>query len=233
MPEAVLNTTDRHGQPALHRKIMGVKIRHARTKAGLSPKEVGSALGISPELVSSIELGRHEASLPQLEVMAFLFNIPLAYFWSDEPIEEINWDFPTLEALALRRRIIGVLLRQARVEAGRSLEELAEQIGVQPGEVASYELGKIDIPIQQLETIATTLNLSLDYFIDEGIAAQRTNGRSVSLDEITQFSQLPPEVREFLLNPANLLYVNIAMRLSDMSAETLRGLAEGLLEVTY
>jgi hypothetical protein len=75
--------------------------------------------------------------------------------------------------------------------------------------------------------------LPLDYFVDEGIKADRLNGRTVTLDEITQFSQLSPEVREFLLNPANLLYVNIAMRLSGMSAETLRSLAEGLLEVTY
>jgi hypothetical protein len=44
---------------------------------------------------------------------------------------------------------------------------------------------------------------------------------------------LPKHVREFLLNPANLLYINIAMRLSGLSAETLRNLAQGLLEVTY
>ena len=229
MPEAMLNTDE----AVLLRKIMGVKIRHARAKAGMSAKEVGDALGVSAEVVNSIELGQYEASLPQLELMAFLFNIPLVYFWSDDPIEEINWNFPTLEALTLRRRIIGVLLRQARIEAGRSLEDLAETIGVSTGQIASYELGKVDIPIQKLQALGNYLRLPLDYFIDEGIKAERLNGRSVTLDEITQFSQLPPEVREFLLNPANMLYVNIAMRLSGMSAETLRSLAEGLLEVTY
>jgi hypothetical protein len=30
-----------------------------------------------------------------------------------------------------------------------------------------------------------------------------------------------------------MLYVNVAMKLSNLSAETLRALAEGLLEVTY
>ena len=217
----------------LRKKMMGVKIRHARVKAGLHEKEVAEALGISSDLVSNIELGQYEPSLPQLEVMAFLYNIPLSYFWSEDPIEKADWDFPTLEALALRRKVIGVLLRQARTEAGRSQEDLAQLLEVSPGQVASYEVGKNDIPIQQLETLAAHLNVSIDYFLDEGIDRTKSNGRRVTLDEISQFAELPEEVREFLLNPANLLYVNIAMRLSDMSAETLRNLAEGLLEVTY
>jgi hypothetical protein len=72
----------------------------------------------------------------------------------------------------------------------------------------------------------------LDYFIDQGIPFDKPNGH-MALEEIARFSELPQEVREFLANPANLLYINIAMRMSDLSAETLRGLAEGLLEVTY
>ncbi|MDX1521461.1 MAG: helix-turn-helix transcriptional regulator [Anaerolineae bacterium] len=217
----------------LRRKMIGVKVRHARTKAGLNIDEVAQAIGLTSDALSAIELGQHDPTLPQLEVMAFLFNIPLTYFWTDEPIEKIDWDFPTLEAIALRQRIIGALLRQARTEAGYSLEDLAEHLDIPVGEVASYELGKIGIPIQQLESLAAFLRVPLEHFIDEGIGPNKNLQQRVTLEEISQFSQLPAEVREFLLNPANLLYVNIAMRLSDMSAETLRGLAEGLLEVTY
>jgi len=166
-------------------------------------------------------------------VMAFLFNVPVIYFWAEDPLEKIDWDFPTLEAIALRQRIIGALLQQARVEAGRSHEDLADLLEISVGQVISYELGRTEIPISELETLAQFLNVSLDYFIDEGIAPRKSNIQHITLDEISQISQLPEDVRAFLLNPANLLYVNIAMRLSGMSAETLRGLAEGLLEVTY
>ena len=69
--------------------------------------------------------------------------------------------------------------------------------------------------------------------MDEGLSPQESGGGAATLDEIAQFSQLPKDVREFLLNPANLLYINIAMRLSGVSAQALRRLAEGLLEVTY
>jgi transcriptional regulator with XRE-family HTH domain len=232
MPESVPDS--REGKESLlHRKILGVKIRHARVRSGLSLKEVGEALGVSAGLVSDMEFGRRDVSLPHLEVMSFLFNIPVIYFWSDEPIEEANREFPTLEAMALRQRIIGVLLRQARVEAGRSQEDLAKALGVPASRISSYEFGKTEIPLHELEALADYLSVSLSYFMDQGLLPQDTGGGAATLDEIAQFSQLSKEVREFLLNPANLLYINISMRLSELSAETLRDLAEGLLEVTY
>lgn len=217
----------------LRRKILGVKIRHARLKSGLNLKEVGEAIGMSAGLVSDVEFGRRDVSLPHLEVMALLFNVPVVYFLSDIPLEEVQRDFPTLQALALRQRVIGILLRQARTEAGRSKEDLARVLDVPASRISSYELGKAEIPLQELETLADYLKVSISYFLDQGIAADKIGGQVVTLDEITQFTQLPKEIREFLTNPANLLYLNIAMSLSELSADTLRALAEGLLEVTY
>lgn len=217
----------------LRRKILGVRIRHARSRAGLNLKEVGEALGISAGLVSDIEFGRRDVSLPQVEVMALLFNVPAVYFWSDDPIEEPERNFPTLEAMALRQRIIGILLRQARIEAGRSQEDVASLLGVPTSRIVSYEYGRTEIPLQELEMLAPYLNISLSYFMDQGLRPNTNSGHAATLDEIAQFSQLPQDVRDFISNPANLLYLQIAMRLSDLSAETLRNLAEGLLEVTY
>jgi transcriptional regulator with XRE-family HTH domain len=199
----------------------------------LSLKEVGEGIGTSGGLVSDIEFGRRDVSLPHLEVMSLLFNVPVVYFLSDIPLEETHREFPTLQALGLRQRIVGVLLRQARTEAGRSQEDLAEVLGVPASRISSYELGKTEIPLPELERLADYLNVSLSYFLDQGLAPEKTGGQVATLDEITQFTQLPKEVREFLTNPANLLYVNIAMSLSELSADTLRALAEGLLEVTY
>ena len=190
---------------------------------------------MSGDLFSDIEFGRRDVSLPQLEVMALVFNVPLIYFWSDDAIEEPNLDYPTQEAMALRQRIIGTLLRQARTEAGRSQEELAQILGVPSSRIPSYEFGKTEIPLSELELLAEHLNVSLSYFMDQGIKAKASNNddHGATAEEIASFSQLPADVREFISNPANLLYINIAMHLSEVSAETLRALAEGLLEVTY
>ncbi len=216
----------------LRRKILGVRIRHARLSAGLSLREVGQGLGVPAGVVSELELGQRDPSLPQLEVMALLFNVPISYFWSNDPIEAEKRPFPTVEAMALRQRIIGILLRQARTEAGRSKEDLANLLQVPVSQIEAYESGSVEIPLSHLELLAPVLNVSLDYFVDQGIPAPQ-NGDHVGLEQLARFSELPKETREFLANPANSLYINIAMRLSDLSAETLRSLAEGLLEVTY
>ncbi len=227
MSESILDPKAR-----LRQKILGLKIRHARTEAGLTLKDVGQAVGIPATLVSEIEFGQHEVALPQLEVMALLFKVPINYFWSDEPIEAGERHLPTVEAIRLRQRIIGVLLRQARTEAGRSPDNLATLLNVSPSRIAEYELGEAEIPFLELEALANYLNVSIDYFIDQGLPFGQTNGH-MTMDELARYSELPKEVRDFLANPANLLYINIAMRMSDLSAETLRSLAEGLLEVTY
>jgi transcriptional regulator with XRE-family HTH domain len=220
-------------EAVLRRKILGVKIRHLRTRSGLSLQEVGEALGIEAQLVTDIEFGQRDVTLPQLEVMALFFNAPIVYLLSDIPLEEPNKEFPTQEAIALRQRIIGVLLRQARTEAGRSQEDLARILGVPVGRIAAYELGNAEIPLPELETLAKSINISLNHFMDQGLRPGETGGEVATLEEMAQFSKLPKEVREFLSNPANLLYIKIAMSLSELSADTLRTLAEGLLEVTY
>ncbi len=217
---------------ALRRKILGVKIRHARTRAGLNLKEVGQVLGLSETVMAEIEYGQRDVSLPQLEAMALIFNVPVIYFWSDEIIAEPNLQFPTRQAMGLRQRIIGVLVRQARTEAGLSQAETATALGVTEDTVAAYEFGQADIPLPQLETLSELLKKPMAYFLDKGIS-QNGSGPVATLDDIANYSQLPTEVKEFLSNPANVLYINIAMKLSEMSAETLRSLAEGLLEVTY
>jgi transcriptional regulator with XRE-family HTH domain len=217
----------------LRRKIVGVRVRHARMSAGLTLKEVAIALGIPMEYVSEMEFGLRDVSLPQLEVMAMLFHVPVTDLWSQEPIEEKKSNFPTVEAIALRQRIVGGLLRHARTEAGHSPEELATLLGVAVSRISEYELAQIEIPLPELEIIADYLNVPLEYFIDSGIPNHNHTNGKVELDELIRFCDLPKDVRGFLANPANLLYVNIAMRLSGLSAETLRSLAEGLLEVTY
>jgi len=230
MPDSTLTSE----KVNLHRKIVGVKVRYARTKAGFSLEEAGDALGISPNSVADIEFGQRDVGLPQLEIIAMLCNIPVTFFWSDDVIEESSFDFPSKEAIALRQRIIGVLLRQARTKAGRTQEQIANFLDVPVSKISEYEFGNIAIPLHELEPLTEHLNVSLSYFIDNGIAPNKPIEPVPPLpaQNIDQ-THLPPEIQEFLSNPANLLYVDIAMKLSEVSAETLRALAEGLLEVTY
>jgi len=78
-------------------------------------------------------------------------------------------DLPVEEAMGLRRRIIGVLLRQARMEAGHTQKDLAKVLDCPSGRIASYEFGRTDIPLLELEMPANLLDTPITYFLNQGI----------------------------------------------------------------
>jgi transcriptional regulator with XRE-family HTH domain len=216
----------------VRRKIIGVLLRNARICAGKSMKEAGKAVGCSSSAIADYEYGRRDLSLPQLEALSYVYNVPITYFWADNPIPEGNHDDFSLEkAMDLRRRIIGVLLRQARLDAGYSQKDVANVLGVSSSRITSYELGRADVPLPELEKLAEFLNVPLSHFLDEGI---RPRGEQVAgMDELERLTKLPEDIRTFVLQPGNLLYVRVAMKLSGLSAEALRNIAAGLLDITY
>ena len=49
------------------------------------------------------------------------------------------------------------MLRQARMEAGHSQKDLAKVLDCPSGRIASYEFGRADIPLLELEELASYL----------------------------------------------------------------------------
>jgi hypothetical protein len=47
------------------------------------------------------------------------------------------------------------------------------------------------------------------------------------------FDDLPEDVQAFVVEPGNLSYLQTAMRLSVMDVDKLRGIAEGILDITF
>jgi hypothetical protein len=51
-------------------------------------------------------------------------------------------------------------------------------------------------------------------------------------ESIQRFLELPPDMQNFIAQPINRPYLELAQRLSEMEVNKLRGIAEGLLEIT-
>jgi transcriptional regulator with XRE-family HTH domain len=219
-------------EAVLRKKMLGVLLRHARQRANLTLRYVADRVGSSPATIADTEYGRRDVSLAELEIFAHLYHTPIAYFWTEQlPDEQADGDLPVEALLGLRRRIIGVLLRQARLEAGRSQEELAQLLDCPPTRIAGYEFGHTDIPLLELEHMASLLGVPMSYFFDEGI---KPGGDPLAdMEELKQLAELPADVRRFMLQPGNALYMRAAMHLSALPSSTLRRLAEGLLDITY
>lgn len=216
----------------IRKKILGVLLRNARIRAGMTIKDAAEAAGVSSSAISDYEYGRRDISLPHLEILAYTYRVPITYFWSDDPIPgDEDRELPGEGAIQLRRRIIGVLLRQARMESGYSQKDLAKVLGCSTSRIANYEFGRTDIPLPELEALAYHLDVPVSYFLDQGI---RPRGEQIAdKEELEHLAQLPEDVRKFMLQPGNLLYVRVAMQLSALSADAMRQIAEGLLDITY
>ncbi|MBC8509927.1 MAG: hypothetical protein H8D34_34190, partial [Chloroflexi bacterium] len=81
----------------------------------------------------------------------------------------------------------------------------------------------------ELEHMLKQLNISIDEFRDQtGPVGQWV----VQERAIEQFSELPPELQDFVSKPINQPYLELAQRLSEMSVDQLRAVAEGLLDIT-
>jgi transcriptional regulator with XRE-family HTH domain len=214
-------------------KKLGVLLKDARMAAGKNLKDCANVIGVSPRQISSFERGEKAPSLPELEVLEFYLNAPLDHFFNQDSLlinREERVAASNLKSLvSLREKIVGARLKQARQQAEMSLKELSSVVGVTTHRLKSYENGTIPIPLPELEVMGNHLEITVERFFDrEGIvgkwAAQQRS--------IKAFLDLPDEMQQFVTKPVNAPYLEIAHKLSGMSVEKLRTLAEGLLDIT-
>jgi DNA-binding XRE family transcriptional regulator len=59
-------------------------LARARMSAGLTQADLGSAIGMSSQWISAIEVGELDASLQQKIAVAGILNMPLALLFPDE-----------------------------------------------------------------------------------------------------------------------------------------------------
>jgi transcriptional regulator with XRE-family HTH domain len=215
-------------------KITGVLLRTARLRAQKSVDECAGALSCDPAFIVRAEQGQDSLTLPQLESLAQILDVPLNCLLGDQ---EIPTEPPLPEPLyleskmSLRRRIIGVLLRQARLNGGHTLEEMAAQLACEPGDLERIELGQEPIALTDLQTWAEMLGLTLGEFLAEESGPLPT--RDLEPAPPADLAHLSPELLAFIQEPMNVAYLQIALNLSEMPAESLRQFASGLLEITY
>lgn len=216
----------------LRTKILGVLIRDARLASRRGLDECAAAIGVIPSEIEAFEMGEKSPTLPQLEVLAYALNVPLEHFWGRKAISEDHDSARKLNVeplVGLRQRMIGALLRQARLQAGLSLEEVAENVGISADELEAYELGEAGLPLVLLEALCTVLNRPVSDFLDKNgpVGIWINQQRAVQ-----DFLNLSPELQAFVSRPVNRPYLELAQRLSEMSVEKLRAVGEGILEIT-
>jgi transcriptional regulator with XRE-family HTH domain len=214
-------------------KKLGALIQHARLVADRNEEDCAHAMAVSVEDFKTFEAGEKAPSLPEIEVLAFYLDTPVDYFLGREEFSQETIDHQAIEELdnllPLRNRIIGVMLRKARMDADITIEELARYTKIDQENLAAYELGTTSVPLSELEVIVVALSVSIRDFQDQSGPVGRWAIRKKAMED---FAELPLEMQQFISKPVNMPYLELAQRLSEMSVDRLREVAEVLLEIT-
>lgn len=219
-------------QITIRTKKLGILIRDARLAARRSTKECAAALNVRNSVFMAYEEGLRAPSLPELETLVYYLELPINHFWSnhtisDAPARISELNLPRLTGL--RHRMIGALLRQERMNASLSVKSVAEQTGISASRLKHYELGELPIPLPELEVILRVLGGRIETFFDQGgpVGQWMTQQKAIQ-----QFLDMPVELRNFVCQPINRPYLDLARKLSEMSTNKLRSVAEDILDIT-
>jgi transcriptional regulator with XRE-family HTH domain len=223
---------DTRSQITLRTKKLGVLIRDARQASRRDVDECAKAIGVTKGIFRAYEEGKRAPSLPELEILVYYLKLPINHFWGQASISD---DAPSTEPLDLprlvevRQRMIGALLRQQRNNTSLSIKSLVQETSIPGGRIKSYELGERPIPLPELEVLATALGSRVETFFDESgpIGQWMSNQKGIQ-----QFLELPKELQNFVCQPVNRPYLELALKLSSMPTDKLRSVAEGLLDIT-
>lgn len=219
-------------QVTLRTRKLGVLIRDGRQAVRKTIKECGEAIGVTSGIFRSYEDGSRAPSLPEMELLAYFLDLPMSHFWSKYAISGGTSPTKVLnlpELIAIRQRKIGALLRQEREKVSISLKALSGQSGIPTSRLKSYELGERPIPLPELERLIVILGGKVEALFDQiGPIGQWMNLQKATQD----FLQLPLELQDFVCQPVNRPYLELARKLSELPTEKLRSVAENLLDIT-
>ena len=219
-------------QVKIRSKKLGILIRDARLASRRSTKECAAAINVTNSLFIAYEEGRRAPSLPELETLVYYLELPINHFWKNETLSDAPARIAALDLFrltGLRQRMIGALLRQARMDASLSMKSVSEQTGISASRLNHYELGEIPIPLPELEVILRALGGRIETFFDQGGPVGQWMAQQKA---VQQFLDMPVELQNFVCQPVNRPYLDLARKLSEMSTEKLRSVAEDLLEIT-
>ncbi|MDK2981263.1 MAG: hypothetical protein PWQ55_1610 [Chloroflexota bacterium] len=206
-------------------------LKMAREASGKTTTECAKLLGISTSRIRSYESGRYTPSLPELEALSYVYNLPLpalldpqalARFIHRPDVEQLN------QLLDIRQKIIATRLQLAREAMGISYKELSRQTHITTGRIKKYENGEQPIPLDELTALSEVLDVDFENLLDRESPIGHWQSRLIKM---LSFSELSEETQTFALEPENQATIALVKRLQEIGPDQLEQLAESLQAV--
>ena len=206
-------------------RIVGVLIRKLRLMAERTQDECAEYLGTEKQQIASWEFGDSVPCWPQLELLSLFLNGQS----TDARDGALNQDGETRqEYLLLRQRLIGALLRAARITIGLSIDELSERTGLDADQMERFELGEEKIPVNDLAALAHALNSDLSYFTSLPVAQPDRLPSSKVREPVAAPNA---DWRQFAAQSENRAFISLAMAFQQIAPDDLHRIADALFAI--
>jgi transcriptional regulator with XRE-family HTH domain len=138
------------------------------------------------------------------------------------------------EIRLLRARILGVLIRDARLSYGSSVAEIAEKLRVPPQTVESWEMGNGSPSLPQLEMLAYSLEIPISHFWSaKTYAAEDSGSAPVATEEYNQLRDRVIGVRIAVARQESSITPETLAKEAGLTADQLAAFEQGRASVPF
>ena len=206
-------------------------LKKAREFRGIPVKECCTLLGIPSNRLQNYENGKYIPSLAELEALSYIYSVPLAALFNPGEFPEI-FKVPVADQLQqlleIRKRIISTTLQIAFLKTGKSLKEISKIAGLSVAKCKRFLAGEKDIPMDDLQRIASGLDLDLNTLMDS--ESQIGQWQEFQKKKIA-FAKLPDTAIAFLTQKENWPYMEVVEKMKQLEPKKLETLAESFREL--
>ncbi len=203
----------------------------ARRASGKTAAVCGLMLGISSGRLRAYESGKLVPSLPEMESLSYIFNIPFAALFDPQILSQYIHQPASnqlTQLILIRQEIIATRLQLAREKSGRTLNEIAFSAQISPSRLKKYEKGRLAIPLTELVKIAGAIGIDMSELIDR---ESQLGLWQAEQENAFNFNQLPEEIRTFSLSSENQSYIAFTQRIKEMGVENLTRLSDSIRQI--
>lgn len=147
---------------SLRVKKIGVKIAMARLKKNFSAEDLALRMGMQPDEILRIEKGVTCPSLPQMQVLSALLEMPIDDLLNTQVLEPIQHQidpYALPQYYEIRNKMLGIQVKKNRFQQNQSVDQLAQQSGISTEDLEMYESGSKAIPLVDLLLLSEVLHL--------------------------------------------------------------------------
>ncbi len=195
----------------LRAKKLGIKLTLARQKMNLSLEDLAQKMGMQPDEINQFEKGITPPSLPQIQVLSSILEMPIDDLVNTQVLEPIQQEISPDSLpryFEIRNKMLGIQIKKNRFQQNQSLEQLSTLCEISASDLEMYESGVKPIPLPVLQKISEVLQLP--YGLQQRVESlpqtpisEETNLEIPPMGDVpTEVSPLPQPVEAVDMSPS-------------------------------